>query len=112
LTLQADHSQAMYEPTKEITVPGVITKFVVEPDSWVDLDATENGGIVPWEFDTVSPNSMTRAVWKRDALKVGDTVSIVGNPHKEGKKVACLVRVLMPDGRVLLPGKDPAYPEK
>ena len=31
---------------------------------------------------------MTRAGWKRDALKVGDTVSIVGNPHKEGKKVA------------------------
>jgi hypothetical protein len=55
---------------------------------------------------------MTRAGWKRDALKVGDTASIVGNPHKEGKKVARLVRVLMPDGRVLLPGKDPAYPEK
>jgi hypothetical protein len=77
-----------YPSSRGRTVPGVITKFVVQPHSWVDLDATENGGIVPWEFETVSPNSMTRAGWKRDALKVGDTVSIVGNPHKEGKKVA------------------------
>lgn len=111
------HSQSMYDMTKEVSVKGVVTRFEwANPHSWVYVEGVEvpgkpdAGKAEAWEFETVSTNSLTRAGWKRTQLKAGDQITAVGNPHKGGKKAAHLVRVILPDGKVLLPGRDPNDP--
>jgi hypothetical protein len=40
-------------------------------------------------------------------LKNGDRVVVVGNPLKNGRPNAALVKITLPDGRVLGPGDAP-----
>ena len=51
---------------------------------------------------------MARTGWTRTTVKSGDKVTIVGNPLKDGRPNAALVRITLPDGRVLGPGDAPA----
>lgn len=103
------HSQAMYDTTKETSVKGVVTKFEwLNPHSWLYIDAAgPDGTVTPWEFETLSPNSLTRAGWKRTLVKPGDTVTLVGHADKKGAKRARLLRIILADGKILLPGRDP-----
>jgi hypothetical protein len=37
-----------------------------------------------WKGETPPPNGLYRSGWKRDTLKVGETITISGNPAKDG----------------------------
>jgi len=78
------------------------------PHTWIQVVVTDaKGRKTEWGFECGSPNMMSRTGWKRTTLKMGDQVVVVGNPLKNGQPNASLVKITLPDGRVLGPGDAP-----
>ena len=59
-----------------------------------------------------APGMLTRTGWKSSILKPGDKVTVVLNPLKNGGPSGRLVRVTLPNGRVMGPGGPPPPPPK
>ena len=107
--LGAHHSFAAFDRKQEVTVTGVVREVQWNnPHAWIQVIATDaKGQQTEWGFECGSPNMMARTGWKRTTVKSGDKVTIVGNPLKDGRPNAALVRITLPDGRVLGPGDAP-----
>lgn len=105
----AHHSFADFDRTKQLTMTGVVREFQWNnPHTWIQVVVTDDKGRkTEWGFECGSPNMMQRTGWKRTTLKTGDRVVVVGNPLKNGKTNALLVKITLPDGRVLGPGDAP-----
>jgi len=76
---------AEFDSTQPIKLQGVVTKIDwMNPHTWVYVDAKdEKGNIQHWQFETGAPNELVRRGWKRNDLKVGDTVTIDGFKAKK-----------------------------
>jgi hypothetical protein len=105
----AHHSFASFDRSKEVTVTGVVREVQWNnPHTWIQVVVTDaKGRKTEWGFECGSPNMMSRTGWKRTTLKMGDQVVVVGNPLKNGQPNASLVKITLPDGRVLGPGDAP-----
>jgi hypothetical protein len=105
----AHHSFASFDRSKEVTMTGVVREVQWNnPHTWIQVLVTdEKGRKTEWGFECGSPNMMSRTGWKRTTLKMGDRVVLVGNPLKNGQPNASLVKITLPDGRVLGPGDAP-----
>jgi hypothetical protein len=105
----AHHSFAHFDRSKEVTMTGVVREVQwSNPHTWIQVIVTDDKGRkTEWGFECGSPNMMSRTGWKRTTLKMGDKVVVVGNPLKNGKPNASLVKITLPDGRVLGPGDAP-----
>ena len=105
----AHHSFAQFDRTKEVTMSGVVREVQWNnPHTWIQVVVTDaKGRKTEWGFECGSPNMMSRTGWKRTTLKMGDRVVVVGNPLKNGQPNASLVKITLPDGRVLGPGDAP-----
>ena len=109
VSVSAHHSFAAFDRKKEVTVTGVVKEVQWNnPHTWIQVTVTdEKGKSTEWGFECGSPNMMSRTGWKRTTLKQGDRVTVVGNPLKNGRPNASLVKITLPDGRVLGPGDAP-----
>ena len=107
--VRAHHSFASFDRSKEVTFTGIVREVQWNnPHTWIQVMVTDDKGRqVEWGFECGSPNMMSRTGWKRTTLKNGDRVVVVGNPLKDGRHNASLVKITLPDGRVLGPGDAP-----
>ena len=107
--LAAHHSFAAFDRKQEITLTGVVKEVQWNnPHAWIQVIVTDQKGKrTEWGFECGSPNMMARTGWSRTTVKAGDTVTVVANPLKDGRPNAALVRITLPDGRVLGPGDAP-----
>jgi Family of unknown function (DUF6152) len=48
----------------------------------------ETGRVIHWAIEMESPNMLIRLGWTRDAMKVGDVVTIEGHLARDGSKLA------------------------
>ena len=105
----AHHSYAAFDRTKEVTLTGVVKEFQWNnPHAWIQILVTdERGRQTEWGLECGSPNMMARTGWKRTTLRAGDKVAVVANPLKDGRPNGALVRITLPDGKVLGPGDAP-----
>jgi len=77
--LAAHHSfEAEYDSNKPITITGVVTKLDwANPHAYVYLDSkTANGDVKRYRIEMGPPYALVRGGWKRDTLKIGDTVTV------------------------------------
>jgi hypothetical protein len=91
LPLMAHHSfAAEYDSKKTITVRGMVQKVAwVNPHAYVWVDVKdENGKVVTYAFESLSPNALMRGGWTRNSLKAGDEVTVDGYLAKDGKPLA------------------------
>jgi len=97
------HSFAMFDTTKQVTLVGTVTAFEwTNPHAYIELDVPgDNGAVKHWSIELGSPSILQQAGWKFKDLKYGDKVTAVVNPLKSGQAGALLMRVTLPDGRVL-----------
>ena len=102
----AHHSFAMFDLEKEVTVEAVVKELQYRnPHVWIQLMVPDGrGGQTEWSIEGGAPGMMTRAGWKSSTLKPGDKVTLVMHPLKSGQPSGSLIRVTLPDGRVLGPG--------
>jgi hypothetical protein len=78
----AHHSAAAaYDETKRVEAQGTVTRVLVRnPHSWVFLEsADDKGQKIEWQIEMGGAPSMA---WTKDALPVGMTVKVAGNPSR------------------------------
>ena len=95
----AHHSFAMFDQTRQVTVVGAVKEFQwTNPHAYIEV--MDSGGQT-WSVELNSPNNLIRQGWKRTSLKVGDKVTLVLNPLRDGKPGGLFNAVTLPDGTVL-----------
>src|ERR1700688_2527858 len=102
--LLAHHSfAAQYDDKKTVTLKGIVTKFDwANPHVFFFTDVTDAGGkITNWAVEWDSRIELKRAGWKQDSLKVGDAVTVEGNPSKDGSKQVSGKTVTLANGKKL-----------
>ena len=113
----AHHSFAMFDMNSEKSVAGTVTDFQwTNPHTWIWLDVPTASGVAEqWGVEGMSPNFLERRGWSKRTLKVGDKVTVVVHPVKDGGHGGSFVRIIMPDGSTkdmlgvgTLPGLSPA----
>jgi len=103
----AHHSfAAEFDAAKPVKVSGVVANIEwLNPHIWLYVDVKDEGGkVTRWSFEGGPPNALYRQGWRRDSLKVGDTVTVDGFQAKDGTHTANARSVLLPDGKKVFSG--------
>ena len=106
----AHHSFAMFDLGKDVTVDAVIKEVqFTNPHVWLQILIKDDKGTeTEWSIESGAPGMMLRNGWKPSTLKAGDKVTLTMHPLRDGKPGGSLVKVKVPDGRLLGPGAPPA----
>lgn len=104
--LSAHHGNAAFDTTKEVTVTGVVTEWIVaNPHSLVRFDVTDDqGNAVHWVVETgaASANQARGVRLTKQLLKPGDKVTVTMMVAKNGQPVGRIHRLVLPDGRLMV----------
>jgi hypothetical protein len=103
----AHHSfAAEFDQNDKIDVTGTITKVEwMNPHAHFSLAVKDaNGKVTVWDFETGSPNALARRGVNRNALKVGDTLHVMGYKAKDHSNLASAGTVTFSDGRSAFAG--------
>jgi len=108
------HSGAMFDVSKEATVTGIVREFNwTNPHSSFKLEVSDTTGKSEiWAVEMNGPQNLMHDGWKRSSLKLGDKVTAVVHPLRDGKPGGTYVSVTLADGTVLKgtgPGVSGAY---
>ena len=97
----AHHSATMFEPTKTITVEGVVKELQwTNPHSWLIVDVTDKDGkVTTWGFEAAGPSTLQRAGIRPSEFKAGTRVTMTGRPMKDGRPAAIWVLAVRADGK-------------
>lgn len=99
----AHHGAFAFDPSKEVTLQGVITQFTFSnPHVQIGFDVTSPAGeTAAWQGELPAPNTLLRAGWNRRTLKPGDRVTITGFQAWRGERVVWVKKIVGPDGRAI-----------
>ena len=97
---------AEFDRNSPVTLTGSVTRVDWgNPHIWVFMDVKDDTGKVSnWGVEGGAPNALFRNGWRKDSLKVGDTVTVEGFKSKDGLPRANANRVTLPDGRRVFAG--------
>ena len=86
--LLAHHSfAAEYDANKVIELKGVVTKIEwTNPHVRFYMDVRDDKGVSSWDLELQSANTLTRDGWDRDALKVGEQITVSAWLARDGSK--------------------------
>ena len=79
--LSAHHSiSAEFDQSKPVSFTGIVTKVEwTNPHIYTHVEAKDaDGKVVVYKVEGGPPNSLFRQGWRKDSLKVGDTVTVSG----------------------------------
>lgn len=97
----AHHSAAMFDPSKSVTIQGVVKQFQwTNPHCWL-IVTDANGKLQDWSFEMTSPNLLARVGWRPSTFRPGDKIRIVGAPLRDGSPGAQFKCAVLGDGRTL-----------
>lgn len=99
----AHHSFAMFDQGKTVTLKGQVAQFQwTNPHAFIELNVPNaSGSSDRWSIELNSPNNLARQGWRRSSLKPGETVTVLINPLRNGKKGGLFKQVIFADGRSL-----------
>ena len=100
--LWAHHSvTAEFDPKKSFTITGTLKKLDwTNPHIYVWVETKdESGQMITYGIEAVPPGMLHRAGVTRDAFKVGETVTVIAAPAKDGtKNIGLGRRITFADG--------------
>ena len=106
-TSSAHHSVfSRFDPDNIITVEGVVTQFVwMNPHSRLVIESSSEGGdTVTWVIETSASTQLKRAGIPRDAIRIGDQVTVAGFSPVTSRREIYATNVLTQSGEELLLG--------
>jgi len=99
----AHHSGAMFDGKKTVSVTGTVKSFEwTNPHSWLEVMAEEKSGKqVQWSIELNGPEALFRQGFRPDSPKVGDHVTVVLHPLRDGRHGGSVISVLLPNGTLI-----------
>jgi hypothetical protein len=108
LTVLAHHSvAATYDVDKKITLHGSVTQVEWKnPHVFYFIDVPDaSGKVTNWAIEASTPNQLYRAGWRKDDVKIGDTVTLTGTaPARNGSPKASGGTLTLASGRKVFSG--------
>jgi hypothetical protein len=88
--MAAHHSfAAEFDAAKKVTLTGTVTKVEwTNPHVWIyfNVKDAKTGEVSNWGFEMGPPHGLQRRGWRRDTLKLGDSLTVAGSMAKNGSK--------------------------
>ncbi len=108
VSTNAHHAfSTVFDVNKPIVLTGTVTKVDWQnPHIWFYFDvASDQGNVANWGMEMASPNTLIRAGWTRNSMKVGDVIEVDGYQARDGSNVGNAKTVtLVASGKQLLSG--------
>ena len=104
LTLQAHHSPAMFDGSKQLTLTGTVREFQwTNPHSYIQLIVKPDDGTAEqeWSLELGANVYLYNLGWRPSTVKPGDTLTVTVIPMRNGKPGGLLVEARTADGKAL-----------
>lgn len=101
----AHHSvSAEFDVARPMVYQGAVTGIDwSNPHVYLYIAVPNQGGTpTGWAFQAAGPNTLVRRGWLRNTIKLGDHITVVAYPARDGVAVASLREVRLADGRRIL----------
>lgn len=100
----AHHSFAIYDIDNKIQRTGVLTLFEFsQPHIQLVLEAElEDGSMESWEIESMAPRRWDSFEHPRDVAAVGETVTILGWPARDGSDTMALSTIITERGTTVI----------
>lgn len=87
IAAQAHHSHAMFDPNKTMTIQGTVKQFLyTNPHIWLYLVANDDKGVqVTYPIEGTNIQNAGSMGIVGGTFKVGDKVSVLVNPYRDGR---------------------------
>lgn len=96
----AHHSFAMFDMKKTVTYKGAVSQLQwTNPHVWLELTVEEKGAPVSLSFEAAAIAVLKRAGWDRNSVKIGDVITVVSHPYKDGRPGGSIDYLILADGR-------------
>ena len=100
----AHHSiSAMYDRDKTVEVQGVLSRLeLVNPHAMMEITVpaeTRGGAPTVWALESRGVQGMSRSGFDKDAVAVGERVTVKGSPARDGSKTLWLASLVTPAGK-------------
>jgi hypothetical protein len=104
--LFAHHGYAAYDTDRKVTLKGTVTRWIwSNPHCMIQLDVSDDSGhVVHWIAETENPSTMSRSGWTDKSIKVGEEVTVIALPVKNGNPAGRILEVVLSSGQ-RLPGR-------
>lgn len=101
--MSAHHGNTEYDTAKTVTIAGTVTDYLyINPHALILLERkNDRGENDRWRGDLPPPAKLGRAGWSKYTLKAGDSVSMSGNPARNGAHTIWITKIVGPDGAEL-----------
>lgn len=100
LPAAAHHSSAMYDQDKSLTLKGAVKAFQwTNPHCWIQVLVSGSDGDKEWSVQMGPPSNLYRDGWRPGTLKVGDTISVVVHPMRDGTPGGLWISGTAADGK-------------
>jgi hypothetical protein len=92
---------ARFDWMKPMSMTGTVTKVTwASPHTHLYIDTRDdNGNVSNWEVEMGAPAALGRYGLTRNALKIGEQITVDGWSSKDGSKVVSAKSVTLSDGR-------------
>ena len=97
------HGNAAFDTNKKLTLKGTVTEWVwANPHCWLKFDVkNDKSEVTHWLAEETNPPGLINSGWYKDSLKVGDEVTVILMPTKNGQPLGRVDRVILANGKVL-----------
>jgi len=108
----AHHSFVMFDRTRQLSRRATVKELEwTNPHCWLHVwIADDRGGVREWRLEAGPPGMLTRTGWSSHLVKPGEPVTVTFYPMKDGSAAGDIIKVVLPDGRVMGPGGAPGPP--
>jgi hypothetical protein len=97
---EAHHSAARFDLTiRDRTVTGIVKEFhIANPHTKIVLEITDEKGTRDVEFEGHSLNNYYRSGWREGLVKIGDKITLIAAPTRDGSDGGYALGVIAADG--------------
>jgi hypothetical protein len=103
--LFAHHGRgAAFDMTNQITLKGTVSRINWRnPHVQIYMDVKgETGQVVTWSFENSGTTNLALAGYDKNTLKIGQEITAVANPARNGTPVGIIIKVITTDGKEIM----------